>query len=83
MALPKSMRTTLESLCGPESVIHRGTTSGEVMASGGTRAALYSAVKKGWVARYPEKSQDGSPLYYRSNAGTETLIADGWKEKEY
>lgn len=77
--LSTAMRATLEALEVWEGIIHGGTTSGEVMASGGARSSLGLAVRKGWARGYgPDYSlnPDPTPRYYRTKEGTQVLEAD-------
>lgn len=85
------MRIVLEALEEREDIIHCGTSAGEVMASGGSRAVLYAAVKRGYARRYPKPRSlggmqgDNVPMYYRTDAGTQALetgLASGAKTNE-
>jgi hypothetical protein len=72
------MRITLEALAEHEGIADAGTTSGEVLASGGSRSCLYSAMRKGWVNTYSKNegfyTQERTvPRYYRTDAGTAAL----------
>lgn len=77
--LSPQMRTVLETLCGYENMIYCGTSAGVIEAAGVSRTTLYNAVKQGYANLYSHKSEDGSPMYYRTDAGTEALERDADK----
>lgn len=84
--LSAQMRTTLEALYGYEHGVDEGSTTGAIEASGGTRSALYAAVKKEWAAkcgnawtqRFYNTEMGNVTRYTLTLAGKQALLDDGW-----